>query len=142
MPVSHVNDGILEQLESMSNGYQCEQLENAHFVHLRISGLWNRENGSRILRELQETLKSSVHKKALFDFRQQEVETSVADEFELASLAAQLMGGRRHQIAAIAKEEDRWINDFFETVAVNRGLVIRIFTDEEKAIAWLLANGF
>jgi hypothetical protein len=30
---------------------------------------------------------------------------------------------------------------FFETVAVNRGLNVKIFADEDKAIEWLLADG-
>jgi hypothetical protein len=30
---------------------------------------------------------------------------------------------------------------FFETVAVNRGLNVKIFADEDQAIEWLLADG-
>lgn len=29
---------------------------------------------------------------------------------------------------------------FFETVAINRGLNVRIFADEDQAVAWLLAD--
>lgn len=30
---------------------------------------------------------------------------------------------------------------FFETVAVNRGLTVRFFTDADQAVAWVLSRG-
>jgi hypothetical protein len=42
------------------------------------------------------------------------------------------------KVAAFAKEE--LINHFAENVAINRGAIFAVFTDEDAALRWLLAE--
>jgi hypothetical protein len=77
---------------------------------------------------LHQKLDASRYTKALFDFREHEIDTSVADEFELASLAAKMFSGYRNQIA---RNHPPWRSLDFRRVlskrwSVNRGLMHQI----------------
>ena len=42
-----------------------------------------------------------------------------------------------NRIAVLGKPEDAAMLEYFETISLNRGVMVKSFTDEEDAIAWL-----
>lgn len=55
----------------------------------------------------------------------------------VAYLAARLPHGTRLAVVIVPDEDDRISGDFAEVVGDNRGLTLKIFEDERRAIAWL-----
>jgi hypothetical protein len=58
------------------------------------------------------------------------------DRFELGERLAQAFGST-HAVAIIGRKES--VNRLAETVALNRGAVLRVFFTEQEALSWLLS---
>ena len=71
----------------------------------------------------------------LFDLRRWDSPASQMVRYDSGLHVAQLLN-LPYRIAALANKEV--VNYFGETVAVNRGANLRVFTDEASALAWLL----
>jgi hypothetical protein len=57
------------------------------------------------------------------------------DRFEIGERLAQVFGST-HTLAIVAREES--VNRLAETVALNRGVALRVFFTERDALTWLL----
>ena len=74
--------------------------------------------------------------KALVDVRGLEGELQTFDTYEVvAEKLPQSRGVSLNKAAIVDREES--LNRFFEDLAVNRGMNIRLFTDEGVAVEWL-----
>jgi hypothetical protein len=76
--------------------------------------------------------------KVLFDCRPMTGEMSIMDRFDTGQYGAQTIT-HGIKIAMLAREDQISPNNFFENVAVNRGVNLKVFTDENGAIEWLRA---
>ena len=74
--------------------------------------------------------------RVLLDVRQMTGDMTVMDRFQTALYGIKL---RKHKIKTAMLANDRIVlpDRFFESVARNRGIRIRVFTDEDQALAWL-----
>jgi len=74
--------------------------------------------------------------RALIDVRDQTGEMSLTDRFDLARDLAEVWD--RNIRVALLDHADRVLPDrFFETTVNNRGPLMKTFTDEAEALAWL-----
>lgn len=65
---------------------------------------------------------------------------SVSDVYDLGRMLAEQSGALRLRIALVSARESVYPDRFFETVAANRGLSIRLFVEDfDAAIEWLNA---
>ncbi len=73
-------------------------------------------------------------KKVLIDARDLQVEMGTMDLFKAGKdVAALMLNGIR--IACLARED--MIDPFFEDVAINRGAIVSVFTEMDRAREWL-----
>ncbi|HBH60546.1 MAG TPA: hypothetical protein DDX85_02140 [Nitrospiraceae bacterium] len=74
--------------------------------------------------------------RALLDCRQMTGKMSVFDRFDVVNYA-QKTRGIIHRIAILLREDQTLPDKFAENVGVNRGIGLRVFTDDDQAISWL-----
>ena len=78
-------------------------------------------------------------RKVLVDARALQGEISILERFALGEDVAALTRGRI-AIAIVDLPERVWPDRFVETVAANRGALIKVTTDYTEALAWLDAE--
>jgi len=76
----------------------------------------------------------------LCDERELEYSLSVIDTFELAETASQNARSIK-KIAIVCDQKYLKDGNFYETVAQNRGLTVKVLTDYDEAMKWLKQNG-
>ena len=74
--------------------------------------------------------------KALFDCRPMTGDLSTMDRFDIAEYGSSAIE-RAIKIAMLGRDDQLLPDKFFENVAVNRGLALRLFYDIDEAISWL-----
>ncbi|WDT70687.1 MAG: hypothetical protein MPW14_10140 [Candidatus Manganitrophus sp.] len=74
----------------------------------------------------------------LVDTRGAEVRLSIPNIFELGVALAAEPALARQKVAILVPPEAKANAEFFETVGINRGANLRVFTDFETAIKWLI----
>jgi hypothetical protein len=73
----------------------------------------------------------------LFDLRDSPNQQSVVDNYEFAHKEIALFGFPKHSRSAFLVRPDDRSHDFITTAFFNAGYVVRLFSDEAAAIAWL-----
>ncbi len=101
----------------------------------------------KVLREYALEMKNfqnpdAVHR-ILTDYREAHIDLSTLQLFHLPESHDQLLktvGFNVHRIkrAILYNPKDHGSASFFETVALNRGHMVKIFTNEEEAKTWLM----
>ncbi len=86
-----------------------------------------------LIQEIADTCIRDELRKILCDVRGMTGKISVIDSFQLAVAAASAFRGL--QVAGVYRQED--IDPFVETVVINRGGNVHMFSDIESAKAWL-----
>lgn len=76
----------------------------------------------------------------LCDERQLEYRLGTVDTFRAAETIA-AMAPRVARVAIVCSPQDFEDGKFWETVAVNRGLHVRVYTDIDKARRWVSKDG-
>ncbi len=107
------------------------------YVVASCEGALNIEAMSEIARKIVETARKHNCKSLLNDLRKVTLDVDTMDIFKSPEVI-QMEGIDRHWKRAIVVDE-KYKGDFhfFETVAVNRGHQMRVFTDYHLAITWL-----
>lgn len=86
---------------------------------------------------------AAVHKyeadRVLSDERELEYRLGTLDTFELAKFAAEHAPGLG-KVAIVFHPEHLADAAFYETVAVNRGMMVKAFQDYDAALAWVKEN--
>ena len=114
-----------------------EILENPDFSHLRLSGLSSLPLEKKFIKEVCEIIISKANPLVLIDVSSLPPDTTITEDFYDASKVARMLGGKIRKLAILETEKRKDFIEFFETVARNRGLFVKIFFDETEAIAWL-----
>ncbi|MCU0304229.1 MAG: hypothetical protein MUC56_09260 [Thermoanaerobaculales bacterium] len=85
---------------------------------------------------------SSGRDRVLIDIRAMRGGLDTLETFDVAGRQIPAQAGVRSIVrAAVLDRPDNLARiGFFETVAVNRGLNLRVFANEARAIGWLLSN--
>jgi len=105
------------------------------YLAVRIAGPYS-------LRELQGTIvaigaeaERGGHARALIDTTGMQGDMPDMDRFENGALAAERLASL-DRVAILMGEKQR-VNHFFEDVARNRGLEVRVLQDRGEALAWI-----
>jgi hypothetical protein len=110
------------------------------FIRTTVSGALDFAESQRAILDIASQIKQPGEYEVLIDIRGAETILSIADLYELA---VALTGQSSLIDSKIGILVPMTMNDvdkarFFETVAQNRGARIRVFTDFEEAITWLI----
>jgi len=118
--------------------YRIETTQRSTHIYVQFFGDWLEGEGETILGEVFAAVAASGHTRALVDYTAAgRMESGTWMDFGEASYAASLPRVGAYRFSVLFKPEDVRRFTFWETVAVNRGVSMRCFDDEARAIAWL-----
>jgi hypothetical protein len=108
-----------------------------HLWEVVYSGEITTEIRNAALTEFLAQADKDLLKGVYVDFRHAELKMTTADQYAFAERIAEspLFTYARH--ALLHRPEEVHQNRFIETVARNRGRMVRIFSDKAETIAWL-----
>ena len=114
-----------------------EVVRKGDYLHLTISGDFSPAGAKHAVDVLADRCSQEQCYKVLFDCRSVLGEMPGPDRYELAQYGARVLGPRIKS-AMLAREDQISPDRFFENVAVNRGLTLKVFSDLPAAIEWLM----
>ncbi len=104
-------------------------------LHVRLTGHQDLEVLQQLVHDIVDQCMATTCRHVLVDARESTGAMNTVDKYELGMTAASFsMSGIKVACVDMGERTDY----FFETVAVNRGVSVRIFTDYDEAQAWLL----
>lgn len=114
----------------------------ANYLYVKVTG--NRERGNEVADSMngwkmiaEKCQKENLHK--VLTVLQLSGRLPVMSAYSIAGLASQLDSARKCKIALVDLNKDSLKdNQFGETVAINRGIRLKTFDNEEDAEKWLL----
>ena len=120
----------MEECFNISKGLGCILVQG--FKTLSPSGI------HQFFLRVPDAARDAGAEKVLVDGRGAEGSFSTMQQFEAGAMLAKHFKGL--QVAIVVQESLRDPSQFGETVAVNRGAKVRVFTDEAEAQSWLGTN--
>jgi hypothetical protein len=108
------------------------------FVKTTVTGVLDFAVSKQALLDIASEIEQPGEYEILVDTRNAEVVLSLVDIFELGEALAAHPSLRRSKIACLTSIRDMKEAEFLETTTANRGLRVRMFTDFEEAITWLV----
>lgn len=109
---------------------------NLEYLRIAVKGTYGFGRTRRLFRAIRELSDRHQMRRVLIDFTGVTRQPSDMDRFELGERLAQVFGSSAHTLAFIVRKEI--VNRLAETVALNRGVEMRVFFTEEDALTWLL----
>jgi hypothetical protein len=119
----------------MTVQFQIE--ETPDYLVARFKGASTTEEAGRQFELLAEKCKSTNKNKLLLDFTDVPADISIVDGYDLGKRTL-VFAQYKCKVAAVCKPERHDSQCFLETVAQNRGVELRVFTNAEDAEEWLL----
>jgi hypothetical protein len=117
--------------------FQISLIEESGYLHARAEGPRTPENALKFLGEVYRACVQGGHTSVLLELNFEGPSLDAADIYRVISRGSE-EGMRLQRIAYV---EDAMDNPdkarFAETVALNRGVNVRLFTDLESASRWL-----
>jgi hypothetical protein len=106
------------------------------FVEVQFSGEFNPAAAMEVVDLMVAACDETGCSRVLLDCRRMTGPLSVVDRFEVAEYGSQVI--ERHVTVAMLARPDQILPDqFFEKVAVSRGVRVRVFTDRSRAVSSL-----
>jgi hypothetical protein len=115
--------------------YEVKTAKDAGFLRITVSGAFALQPSKDLLDRLAADARHHEADRVLLDFRGVVGRATTLDRYELGAHAAAHV---KVKIAFVGLPE--MIDRLPETVAVNRGAKVRVFTDEAEALSWLLSE--
>ena len=77
----------------------------------------------------------------LGDYSTEKSKAAIFEVFYLPALYDKLGADKRNKFAVIvpASEDEKGIYQFYETICINRGRIVKLFRDKNDALEWLTA---
>ncbi|HEX5080523.1 MAG TPA: hypothetical protein VFY40_00655, partial [Blastocatellia bacterium] len=107
------------------------------YLKARFTGACAKEEVEQHFKSLARKCKSSKKNKLLLDFTEVPLDISLVDIYELGRMTL-VFAQYACKVSAVCKPERHDSQRFLETVAQNRWVELRVFTNVGDAIEWLL----
>jgi hypothetical protein len=117
--------------------YQLSIEQHPAFIHVTVTGLNSRETVAAYLRDVVEECRTRNCFRVLIEERLKGPRLQLMDVFSVAAEGAMTALGVFQAIAYVDEYMGE-MAEFAETVAVNRGMPVRVFTSVGEASTWLL----
>ena len=114
---------------------QLQIQEMPDYLAVRFTG--SMKEAGHELALIAEHCKRAKKNKLLLDFTETHGELSIADKYHLGDKAEIFMAYKLIKVAVVGRSEQFDLQKFGETVARNRWLDARVFTNVEDAEKWL-----
>ncbi len=116
---------------------QVEIVKKNNYLHVTVSGIFSPELSEDSIDAMVAAGKKEDCINILFDIRPMTGEIGVLDRFESGRYGA-LMIPRNFKIAMLGSKDQISPDNFFQTVARNRGVNLKVFSEIENALEWLM----
>jgi len=121
--------------------YRLTLVERPTYLHTRVTGPNTPENAMRFLRESYEACVARGHDALLLEMDLAGPSLDSSSIFRIvAERTTDALKLRKIAYVEKSREKDQSKVHFAETVAVNRGVNVRLFGDVAEAERWLSAN--
>ena len=117
--------------------YEVALAENGTYVCVRVMTAITAELAMQFVRDAFELGRQHGIRKLLADERGCRSLSSISEKYAFAYSKGQEIGLSAEWQIALLEDEDNASVEFLETVLLNAGYNCRIFSDEDRAIAWL-----
>ena len=111
------------------------------YILVGFIGEFNLEAGKRTVDSMIEACFEHDLFAVLLDCRSMTGNLSIMDRYRLV-VYGQRMLGKVNRVALVGRQEAVLPDRFAETVAVNRGINLKVFIDMDQAVDWLKAQAF
>jgi hypothetical protein len=110
------------------------------FTRVAYIGKVAYDTSTSLMRDLAK-LSQQGSQKFLIDLRSAEPTYSLATPIQHIEEAPRLGFPTNNRTAFLGVDRDRTFLEYVENVAVNRGLLVKVFFDEDAAVKWLQEEG-
>ncbi|MBN2383792.1 hypothetical protein JXQ70_13030 [bacterium] len=114
-------------------------LPEHNILQITTSGLMSVEHLNQMISETLPILDNYMSHLILVDHRQVKIALSIIDAYNRPRELERLGSSRNLCIAQVCLEKYLEQFRFLETVSINQGYQLRVFTDNEAAISWLIS---
>jgi hypothetical protein len=111
-------------------------IEKEGYLHFEFAAEFSIPAAKRAVDEMVNTCMKRNCTRVLFDCRRMTGPLSTMDRFDVAQYGSEKIE-RSIRIAMLGREDQVLPDKFFENVAVNRGMDLKLFTDIDEAVGWL-----
>lgn len=118
--------------------YKLAVEPNPGYLRIAVKGTYGLGRTRRLFRAIGRLSDHHQLRRVLIDFTGVTRQPSDMDRFELGERLAEVFGFSTYALAFIVRKEI--VNRLTETVAINRGVAIRVFFTEQDALTWLLTK--
>lgn len=110
------------------------------YLHVQVIGIRTLATVIDMARDVVAACDEHGYRKALVDVREMIGRLEFHESYQIGTKDLQKLrrAGRKTQVSIIDREENRPRFEFLETVARNRLFNIRIFSNDDEAVNWLL----
>jgi hypothetical protein len=120
--------------------YQLTIKPEAGFLHFIVTGTNDADTVARYLNEVRRECIARQCFRVLIEERLEGPRLSTFPVYKVASEGSERARGLLHAVAYVDVNAEGHLMEFAETVAVNRGLPMAIFTTVSEAREWLLRS--
>jgi hypothetical protein len=120
--------------------YELSIIQEPEYLHVIVTGVNNRENVERYLEEIVHECTIRGCRRVLIEEQLEGPRLGTIDVFEAASEGSRHTPGNIEAFAYVDVNAEGNLMNFAETVAVNRGVLVRVFASVRDAKKWLLDN--
>ncbi|MDD5296202.1 MAG: hypothetical protein PHU46_04755 [Rhodocyclaceae bacterium] len=117
--------------------YQLTVIQKPGYLHAIVTGSNSKENVIGYLQDLMRECELRSSDRVLIEERLAGPRVGTLDAFSIASENSAQAHGRFEAIAYVDRNAEGDLMKFAETVAVNRGLPLRLFSSVAEAEKWL-----
>lgn len=111
-------------------------LKRDPYLHAAISGEFNLADFKKVYQQVIDSSVRLNQPRVIFDTRSMSGEISTMERYEAAVWIAQNQKARVRMVFFVSLDQI-YPDKFAETVAINRGVQLKVTTDMEEAMQWL-----
>ena len=110
------------------------------YLHVEAAGIRSRDTVLSLARDCIAACKENGHRRLLVDVQRMTGRLPTIEIYELATKDfPRLRQNLALRLVIIDRDDNRDRAQFLEDVAVNQGVDLRVFSNTERALEWLLA---
>ncbi len=130
-----------EKIDLLTADFQCDMMVHTRYLEFHVTGTNSPENVCAYLQRVHELSLQHNKRRVLIEEHLEGPGIGKGDIFDVIAEAWLSFDPPLARIAYIDKADDRLPDalQFAETMAQNRGIPARFFSDREAAIRWLTA---
>jgi hypothetical protein len=117
--------------------YKIDATVEKDYLMLIVAGEQSLDANKALVIMIIESCVEHQLNKVVVDIRGFEGQPGVISDYELANFSVEKGLSVLKKAALVYRKENHEFTSFFETVAINRGLNVKIFLEPDEAVGWI-----